>query len=78
MRGHQYCRHGPTPVGVWFGEPGGVRTPTLARKALERAASSAVGAWSAANWRQNTLDKNYLYLAENRGVKIIPETRVTG
>ena len=27
---------------------------------------------------KNTLDKNYLYLAENRGVQIIPETRVTG
>ncbi|PCJ62199.1 MAG: cholesterol oxidase [Candidatus Hydrogenedentota bacterium] len=26
---------------------------------------------------KNSLDKNYLYLAENRGVEIIPETRVT-
>ena len=71
----------PAPVGVWFGEPGkevpdpyfGGEGPT--RTGCIQCGGCMVGCQHNA---KNTLDKNYLFLAENRGVQIIPETRVTG
>ena len=71
----------PAPVGVWFGEPGkevpdpyfGGKGPT--RTGCIQCGGCMVGCQHNA---KNSLDKNYLYLAEKLGVQIIPETRVTG
>jgi cholesterol oxidase len=67
-------------VGVYFGEPGktvpdpyfGGKGP--ARKGCLQCGACMVGCRHGA---KNTLDQNYLYLAERLGVTIIPERRVT-
>ncbi|MEZ0228603.1 MAG: GMC oxidoreductase [Planctomycetota bacterium] len=67
-------------VGVYFGEPGKtVPDPFFGGEGPDRTgctlcAGCMVGCRHGA---KNTLDKNYLYLAEKRGVRIVPETRVT-
>ncbi len=75
-RGHTF-EH--TPVGVFFGEPeqevpdpyfGGEGPP---RTGCTFCGSCMVGCRDGA---KNTLDKNYLYLAEKHGARVLPETRV--
>lgn len=69
----------PVDVGVYFGEAGkeapdpyfGGEGP--ARTGCTQCGGCMVGCRVGA---KNTLDKNYLYFAEKRGVTIIPETRV--
>ena len=71
----------PAPVGVWFGEPGKeVPDPYFGGEGPSRTGCIQCGGCMVGcqHNAKNTLDKNYLYLAENRGVQIIPETRVTG
>lgn len=71
----------PTPVGVYFGKPGetvddpyfGGAGPT--RTGCTECGSCMTGCRVGA---KNTLVKNYLYLAEQGGAKIIPMTTVTG
>lgn len=71
----------PTTVGVYFGKPGveesdpyfGGEGPT--RTGCVQCGGCMLGCRYNA---KNTLDKNYLYLAENRGLVIEPDTEVTG
>ncbi|ONI73412.1 cholesterol oxidase [Actinosynnema sp. ALI-1.44] len=71
----------PTPVGVYFGKPGeSVADPYFggagpARTGCTECGSCMTGCRVGA---KNTLVKNYLYLAEQAGAKIIPLTTVTG
>jgi len=70
----------PTEVGVFFGEEGKtVPDPYFEGKGPERTGCDFSGACmiGCKTGGKNTLDKNYLYLAEELGVKIIPETLVT-
>ena len=75
-RGHTFRA---TDVGVYFGEPeetvpdpyfGGEGPP---RTGCTFCGGCMVGCRPGA---KNTLDKNYLYLAEKRGAQIVPETHV--
>jgi len=68
-------------VGIFFGTPE-VKVPDPyfngegpARTGCNFCGSCMIGC---PNGGKNTLDKNYLYLAEKIGAKIIPETEVTG
>ncbi len=69
----------PTDVGVFFGEPDiEVDDPYFGgegprRKGCTFCGGCMIGCRPGA---KNTLDKNYLYLAEKRGARIIPETQV--
>ncbi|TCO65435.1 GMC family oxidoreductase N-terminal domain-containing protein [Actinocrispum wychmicini] len=71
----------PTPVGVYFGKAGEtVGDPYFggagpARTGCTECGSCMTGCRVGA---KNTLVKNYLYLAEQGGAKIIPMTTVTG
>ncbi len=70
----------PTDVGVFFGEPGvTVRDPFFGGEGPDRAGCTFCGGCMVGCrfHAKNTLDKNYLYLAEKRGAVVIPETRVT-
>lgn len=65
-------------VGVFFGEPGVVEVPDPyfegegpPRSGCTRCGACMIGCPVGA---KNTLDKNYLWLAERRGVRIVPET----
>ncbi|WP_394847674.1 GMC family oxidoreductase [Pendulispora brunnea] len=76
-RGHTFHRH---TVGVYFGEAG-VKAPDPffggegpERTGCVRCGGCMVGCRYEA---KNTLDKNYLYLAEKRGTEVIPETKVS-
>lgn len=69
----------PTSVGVFFGQPevevpdpyfGGEGPP---RRGCHFCGACMVGCPSGA---KNTLDRNYLYLAEKKGARILPESRV--
>jgi len=69
----------PTPVGVFFGEPG-VEVPDPffggdgpARSGCVVCGNCMVGCRFNA---KNTLDKNYLYFAERNGAKVFPEHTV--
>jgi cholesterol oxidase len=69
----------PTPVGVWFGEPG-VRVPDPFfggegpdKKGCIRCGACMTGCRHGA---KNTLDTNYLHLAEKRGATVHPEHQV--
>ena len=67
-------------VGVFFGEPGKkVADPYFAGEGPERVGCTACGACMTGCrvGAKNTLDRNYLYLAEKRGVAVKPETEVT-
>jgi cholesterol oxidase len=69
------------PVGVYFAEPGKtVSDPFFGGEGPERTGCKLCGACmiGCPYGAKNTLDLNYLYLAEKLGVKIIPDTEVTG
>ncbi len=70
----------PAPVGVWFGQPGKeVPDPYFDGKGPTRTGCIQCGGCMVGcqHNSKNSLDKNYLYLAEGLGAQIIPETRVT-
>ena len=68
------------PVGVYFGQPGKeVSDPYFDGKGPTRTGCIQCGGCMVGCRynSKNSLDHNYLYLAEQLGVEIIPETRVT-
>src|SRR3954451_7439295 len=68
-----------TRVGVYFGEAGKtVPDPFFGGEGPDRAGCTLCGGCMVGcrHGAKNTLDRNYLYLAEKRGAKVIPETRV--
>ncbi len=70
----------PTNVGVFFGEPGKmVPDPYFGGEGPERAGCTFCGGCMVGcrHGAKNTLDRNYLYLAEKRGAVVLPERRVT-
>ena len=69
----------PAQVGVWFGQPGKtVPDPYFDGEGPPRTGCIQCGACMTGcrHGAKNTLDKNYLWLAERRGVTVLPETRV--
>nr|WP_042198882.1 GMC family oxidoreductase [Kibdelosporangium sp. MJ126-NF4]CEL23595.1 Cholesterol oxidase [Kibdelosporangium sp. MJ126-NF4]CTQ93131.1 Cholesterol oxidase (EC 1.1.3.6) [Kibdelosporangium sp. MJ126-NF4] len=71
----------PTPVGVYFGKPGEtVADPFFGGAGPVRTGCTECGSCMTGCrvGAKNTLMKNYLYLAEQAGAKIIPLTTVTG
>jgi cholesterol oxidase len=71
----------PTPVGVYFGEPGQrAADPFFGGAGPERTGCTECGSCMTGCrvGAKNTLVKNYLYLAERAGAKVIPLTTVTG
>ncbi|MQA12489.1 MAG: FAD-dependent oxidoreductase [Pseudonocardiaceae bacterium] len=71
----------PTPVGVYFGEPGKpAADPYFGGAGPRRTGCTECGSCMTGCrvGAKNTLMKNYLYLAEQHGAKIIPMTTVTG
>jgi cholesterol oxidase len=69
----------PTEVAVFFGEPGRtVADPYFDGAGPDRAGCVFCGGCivGCRHNAKNTLDKNYLYLAEKLGVEVHPETRV--
>ena len=70
----------PTPVGVFFGEPGRrAPDPFFGGAGPERTGCTECGACMTGCrvGAKNTLVKNYLYLAERAGAKVLPLTTVT-
>ena len=74
----------PTPVGVFFGGPGAgmgqtVDDPFFGGAGPERRTCIACGSCMTGcrHNAKNTLVKNYLYLAEQNGAKVMPLTTVT-
>ncbi len=74
----------PTPVGVFFGGPGQaggetVADPFFGGEGPERTTCTNCGECMSGcrHNAKNTLVKNYLYLAEKRGAKVLPLTTVT-
>ena len=70
----------PTQVAVYFGEPGkSVPDPYFGGEGPVRAGCTFCGGCMVGCRfnAKNTLDKNYLYLAEKRGAQVMPETKVT-
>jgi cholesterol oxidase len=68
------------PVGVFFGEPEKtVPDPFFGGEGPDRTGCKLCGACmiGCPNGAKNTLDKNYLYLAEKLGVRIIAESEAT-
>lgn len=71
----------PTPVGVYFGEPGvSVPDPFFGGAGPSRTGCTECGSCMTGCrvGAKNTLVKNYLYLAERAGAKVLPLTTVTG
>ncbi|WIX79917.1 GMC family oxidoreductase [Amycolatopsis carbonis] len=69
----------PTPVGVYFGKPGETaRDPFFGGAGPHRVGCTECGACMTGCrvGAKNTLVKNYLYLAEQDGAKVIPLTTV--
>lgn len=69
----------PTTVAIHFGDPAKtVSDPYFGGHGPERAGCIHCGGCMVGcrHNAKNTLDKNYLYLAERRGVTIVPETEV--
>lgn len=69
----------PTEVAVYFGQPGRVvPDPYFGGEGPERTGCTLCGACMTGCrvGAKNTLDRNYLYLAEKRGVEVRPATRV--
>jgi cholesterol oxidase len=70
----------PTTVAVYFGEPGRtVPDPYFGGAGPERTGCIQCGGCMTGcrHGAKNTLDKNYLYLAERLGVKVLADTEVT-
>jgi cholesterol oxidase len=70
----------PTPVGVFFGEPGKkVPDPYFGGEGPERAGCIRCGACmiGCRHGAKNTLLKNYLWFAEKRGARVIADCEVT-
>jgi cholesterol oxidase len=70
---------GPTPLGIYFGKPGQtVPDPYFAGAGPDRTGCIECGCCLAgcAHGAKNTLDQNYLYLAEQKGLKVHTEYRV--
>ena len=68
-------------VGIFFGTPDkSVPDPYFGGRGPERTGCTFCGACMVGCpvGAKNTLDKNYLYLAEINGARILPETEVTG
>jgi len=77
-RGREGTFH-PTQVGVYFGEPGvAVPDPYFGGAGPARSGCTFCGACMTGCrvGAKNTLDRNYLYLAEKAGAKVVPETHV--
>jgi len=75
-RGHTFHS---TEVGTFFGEPGQVHSdPYFGGEGPERAGCTLCGGCMVGcrHNAKNSLDKNYLHLAEQRGARIIAETEV--
>ena len=71
--------YGSVPQGIFFGEPDEkVEDPYFGGEGPERVGCNQCGHCISGCHvgAKNSLDKNYLYLAEKAGVEIIPETRV--
>lgn len=71
----------PSEVAVYFGKPGEtVPDPYFEGKGPERSGCTFCGACMTGCrvGAKNTLDKNYLYLAEGLGCEVKPETEVSG
>lgn len=71
----------PTPVGVYFGRPGErAADPYFGGAGPERTGCTECGSCMTGCrvGAKNTLVKNYLYLAEKAGARIMPMTTVTG
>jgi cholesterol oxidase len=69
-----------TDVGVFFGEPGKtVPDPFFGGEGPDRTGCNHCGGCMVGcrHGAKNTLDRNYLYLAEKRGAQVHPERRVT-
>jgi len=69
----------PTEVGVFFGEPDvEVDDPYFGGEGPRRTGCTFCGGCMTGCrvGAKNTLDRNYLHLAERRGARIVPETRV--
>jgi cholesterol oxidase len=70
----------PTDVAVYFGKPGErVADPFFGGQGPERVGCTFCGACMTGCrvGAKNTLDRNYLYLAEKRGARVMAETEVT-
>jgi cholesterol oxidase len=70
----------PTEVGVYFGKPGvTVPDPYFSGKGPARTGCTLCGGCMVGCrfGAKNTLDRNYLYFAEEWGARVVPETRVT-
>lgn len=70
----------PTTVAVYFGEPGvTVKDPYFGGEGPDRRGCIACGGCmlGCRHDAKNTLDKNYLWLAEKRGLRIEADTEVT-
>ncbi|HSZ70210.1 MAG TPA: GMC family oxidoreductase [Solirubrobacteraceae bacterium] len=68
-----------TPVGIYFGEPGKtVPDPFFGGEGPERTGCQLCGRCMVGcpHGAKNTLVKNYLYLAERRGARVLPERTV--
>jgi cholesterol oxidase len=71
----------PTPVGVFFGEPGKrAADPYFGGAGPERTGCTECGSCMSGCrvGAKNTLVKNYLYLAERGGAEVLPLTTVAG
>ncbi len=69
----------PTPVGIFFGEPGvTIPDPFFDGEGPDRAGCIHCGGCMVGcrHNAKNTLDRNYLYLAENLGTEVWPESNV--
>lgn len=72
--------YGPTPMAIWFGDEGvTVPDPFFGGDGPDRTGCRLCGACliGCPHGSKNTLDLNYLWLAERRGVEIRPEQHVT-
>jgi cholesterol oxidase len=69
-----------TPVGVWFGKPGQtVADPYFGGEGPDKVGCTHCGSCMVGCrvGAKNTLDRNYLYLAEKNGAVVHPDTQVT-
>ena len=69
-----------TPVGVWFGKPGErVPDPYFGGEGPDKVGCTHCGSCMVGCrvGAKNTLDRNYLYLAEKNGAVVHPDTQVT-